>query len=102
MEFIFLILLLIFYGIQELVEHSDQHEKGYKPKPSAYRRPINDDDRYLERIFILDAAASGVFVPGAERVFDDAEEQDDRYYEDYADDSDYYSSFDNEYEDRNC
>lgn len=94
MEFISLILVLIIFGIQKLVEHSDHKEKGYKPNPTAYRRPANDDDRYMDRIFVLDAAANGVFVPGAERVFDNPEDKDDGHYENYEDDYESYSSYD--------
>lgn len=50
----------------------------------------SDDDHFLERILILDAAANGVFVPRAERVFDDPREKADvdyGTYDDYEDES---------------
>jgi hypothetical protein len=51
--------------------------------------PQQEDNRYMERLFVLDAAEHGFFVPGAESVFDDHnEEEDDGYYPDEQEDPD--------------
>jgi len=94
MEGIFFLLAFVVYGFVKLLEWLDRNDNHTKEKRSFTQRQEFDDSRYLERIFILDAAANGVFVPGAERVFDDEENEDDGYYEDYEDDYEHYSSFD--------
>ena len=95
MDSIFIFLAFIIYGLVKLFEWLDRNGNRQREKRYSTCRHDNDDDnRYLDRIFILDAAANGVFVPGAERVFDDPEGEDARCYEEYEDESNYYSSYD--------
>jgi hypothetical protein len=76
-----------------LFKWDEQKNSKLAKNSSSSRRPDNNDDRYLERIFILDAAANGVFVPGAERVFDDEDDDDRGYGQEYEDDYDSYSYY---------
>lgn len=93
MEGIFFLLALIIFGLVKLFELLERNENRQKGKGYTTRRQPEDDGHYLERIFILDAAANGVFVPGAERVFDDPREYADvdygTYDDDYEDDPSY-------------
>ncbi len=92
MEFLFLIISLIIYGFKELDERSGQPSSRRVMKPSGYQKPCGNEAWYLERIFVLDAAENGVFVPGAEQVFEDYVGSFAADYDAYADDYDYSSS----------
>lgn len=94
MEGIFFLLALIIYGVGKYFEWVGRSENRQRGKGYTTRRQPDDDGHYLERIFILDAAANGVFVPGAERVFEDPSEFADLDYGTYDDDYEDGSSYD--------
>ncbi|HQN04020.1 MAG TPA: hypothetical protein PK174_01260 [Anaerolineaceae bacterium] len=107
MDGIFFLIAFIIYGLVKIFEWLARNENYQSGKGYTTRQQPDDDDRYLERIFILDAAANGVFVPGAERVFDNPDKyidpeygtydddcEDDSYYDDYAAaEKDFYDSY---------
>ena len=76
--FIFLIFLVMI--IAWLVEKNNK--KQVMPHSNDVQSSTQqEDNQYMDGFFVLDAAEHGFFIPGAERVFDDLnEEEDDDYY----------------------
>ncbi len=93
METIFFFLFCIIVIIAGIRDNNHKSRTSH-PYRESYSR--NTDQKYLERLFILDFAEHGMFVPGAERVYDEPDESDDEYYEEYSDDYDDYSCYENE------
>ena len=80
MEVCFAFIFLVIVVIGWLIQKSSSGGSGYNPPTRK-----NNDTAYLDAIFILDAAENGVFVPGAEKIFDELDREDEQ---DYVDNND--------------
>jgi hypothetical protein len=90
-------IFLLIAGVAWIIESSSSKKTGGLNN-SRYRAQnrVDPNKKYIDAIFVMDAAEHGVFVPGAERVFDELDQDEEGEQEhsnndwvDYGDDEDY-------------
>jgi hypothetical protein len=79
MEACFFGLLFLSFIFFEMVKFSQKSGNTQQQRNFAgYSRQVSSEDadqKYLERIFILDAAEDGYFSPGGEKAFEDENDE---------------------------
>jgi hypothetical protein len=74
--FSLLILAFFFFETVKLIQKSGNTQQ--QRNSEIYSRQVTSEDsdqKYLQRISILDAAEDGYFFPGGEKVFEDEDDE---------------------------
>ncbi len=81
MEACIFALFVFGFMIYELIQYTQKSARGNYNQPKQHRL-AEDENSSLLKLFVLDAAENGVFVPGAERVFEEDEDWAENDYRD--------------------
>jgi hypothetical protein len=105
----FSIFLIIGFLLIFIDEHSSKNKKNSRTSTTTWnshasrkQKENQANQKYIDAIFVLDAAQHGVIVPGTERVFEELDESDEENggdpYPDWEEDHDSGSNYE-DYED---